>query len=178
MGFVIPPYNIDPRVYDKIMSDLAGIMKDKFPAEKQRELTYRPLRPEEINAALTTATRIYNSVIGAAFTRILGAAADASVKTGSVYVFFGWIVIDDPTGVNPLGINGVVQLIVEGAIRAEMALEIINQQPGKCMVTLDQEVVLVENTTFTIQAKGLAGGVGIIFPLAFRIGPKSQLDIG
>lgn len=145
---------------------------------KIADLTIRPIRPEEINNGLTVATRIYNSVIAAVNTRILGAAADAIVRTGSVYVFFGWFVIEDPTGVNRLGLNSVGQIVVEGVVKNEIALPSAFQSPDHMVWTFDQMVIIGEQTSFTIQARGAAAGQGIIYPLGYRIGPKSQLDQG
>jgi len=179
MGFVIPPYNIDPRIQDQIQIEVAKIMNEKFPSEKRRELTWRPLRPEEIDVTLTPATRAYDTVLTGppgTWDRILNAAADAIVPTGSVIVIFGWIVIDDP--VTSMGPSAVGQVLVEGTIRNEIALLPISQLDPPMITTFDQLVVLVEQTRFAIQVTGVAAADIIAYPLAYRIGPRSQLDQG
>ena len=180
MGFVIPPYDTDPRMLDKIYQELSGAMSNKFTVEKQKELTYRPIRPNEINPALTTVTRIYNSVTGLAgvYGRILGAAADAVTPSGNAFIIFGWMFLDDPTGANPIGLGGVGQIVVEGTVRNEVCLKLIDMMPQRCLLTMDQIIIVTENTTWTMQIKGLAAAQVIAYPLGFRIGPMSQLNQG
>ncbi len=181
MGFVVPPFNLDPRQYDRIYDTIAQVIADKFDEKKRADITWRPMRPEEINATLTPATRVYNSGPLAAtgvYQRILGGIATPAVLTGSVYVFFGWIFIDDPLGIAPIGTGGVVQLQVQGTPRAEAALYPIQVNGQHVLLTWDQIVIIGEQTTFDILFKGLIGGVGIVYPLAFRLGPHSQLDTG
>lgn len=180
MGFVNPPYNIDPRMVDKVYQELSKAMAEKFTIEKQKELTYRPIRPNEINVALTTVTRVYNSVTGFAgvFGRILGAAADVITPSGNAFIIFGWLFLDDPTGANPIGLGGVGQVVVEGTVRNEVALKPIDMMPERCLLTFEQVIMITENTSWTIQIKGAAAAQVIAYPLGYRIGPMSQLNQG
>ncbi len=179
MGFFYPIYNIPPSLIDNIIDKCDQIVAKYWTDEKSRaNVTYRPLRPNEINIAFTPATRVYDTtktVVG--YERILGAAADIIVPTGSMYAIFGWLVIDDPT--SSIGFDAVGQILVDTVIRNEIALMPINVQPGNVMLTLEQTIVAEQNQSLAIQFKSPVNAVAhaIVYPIGVRIGPKNQLDV-
>ena len=180
-GWVIPPYNADPRISDLINSELAIAMKTAFTPTEQTDLTYRPIRPRELNILLTVNTESYETTLGATpniYNRIWGAVADAEVPAGNAFLIMGWYFLDDPTAAAPIGVAGTGQIVVEGVIRNEVALKPIDRLPNNAIVTNEQEVIIGENNHWTVQIKGAANASVICSPLAYRIGPHSQLDQG
>jgi hypothetical protein len=179
-GWVIPPYNADPRIMDLINSELANVMK-QFDVSKQADLTYRPIRPREINTALTVSTESYDTTLGAVpatYTRICGAVADATVPAGNAFLIVGMYFMDDPTGAHSIGISGVAQITLDQTVKAEVALKPIDRLENNAVILREQELVVGENDVFTIQIKGAANAEVIAFPLGYRVGPHSQLDQG
>ncbi len=177
MGCVIPPYQLDARDQDEISARLAELMAEKFPSKQAKDLDFRPLRPEELNTALTVTTRRYDTTMGAVPTRILNAAADPIVRAGSFYVIFGWIVIDDPAGANPFGIQAIGQIASDGTVLNEVNLQFVNGLINHCLYTRDQIVELGESASFSIMIIGAPNLARFIaYPLGYRIAVRSQLN--
>jgi len=180
MGVEYPHYELPPYIISQILELLDVIKKENFPASKLKEITYRPLRPDEINKALTIETRVYNTTKTAVgYERILGATEDLKVKTGSIYIFLGWICIDDPTGAQPMGLGATGQILVEGVLRNEVDLSYVNAQENNGQLTLSQVIVANEDTSVRIQVKTPKNATAelIAYPYAIRMGPKAQLDV-
>lgn len=179
MGMAYPQYELDDKILNTVLDLVERVKQENFPKEKLGGITFRPLRPEEVNPSFTVDTRVYDSTAtGKIYERILGATQDFIVPTGSVYVFLGWIIIQDP--VAGFDLSSVVRLLVEGVVRNEVNLWLISIMENNSLLTLDQIVVAAENTRLAIQFKNPTTGAGahaIIFPLAYRIGPRSQLDV-
>lgn len=189
MGMAYPQYFMNPEQLALINQIVEKIKADNFTIEQLKRITHRPLRPEELYATLTMDTRTYKMtmIAAAAWSHLChdGAAAAIVVPTGSVYLLFGWIVVDtiadqtQTTAANwlTIGLDAVGQIKVNGVLRNEVALKLIDMNPNHMVLTLDQIVVATEQTNLLVQAKGTDNGEAVVFPLAYRIGPKSQLDV-
>jgi hypothetical protein len=180
MGIGYPHYSINQVVNDTVIKLLDEITAEAFQGKDLNRITRRPIRPEEINVALAVATRIYNTTaITAAYLNVLNAAAAAVVPAGSIIVFLGWIVIDDPA--NPIGQDCVVRVLINGVVRQECCASLVNLQENNALLLLDQVCIAEENSNFNCQIKcptnAAAGANAIAYPLAFRIGPREQLDV-
>lgn len=177
----IEEFTLDPRFYNKALEEIAAVIaENEYLAQQKKRLTWRPIRPRDINIAFTVVTEVYNTTLGAfpaVYTRIVAAAADSQVPAGNAIFIFGWYVLDDPTGVAPLGLAAVGQITVETTVRAEVCLKAIDMLPTHTKYTFDQEVFVQQNTTWTIQIKGLALAQSITYPLGVRIGPLEQLGL-
>ena len=189
MGMAYPQYFMNPEQLALVNTIVDKIKADNFTADQLKRITHRPLRPEELNPALTMDTRTYKMTMQAAgaWGKLCAdlAAADIVVPTGSVYLLFGWICVDTAAFQTQaaaadwltIGLEAVGQIKVNGVLRNEVALKLVDQNPNQMILTLDQIVVATEQTNLLVQAKGIDNGEAIIFPLAYRIGPKSQLDV-
>ena len=194
MGLAYPQYYLNPEQLALINQIVEKIKADNFTASQLKRITHRPLRPEELNTALTIDTRRYNVIldndtITGLWHKLCAtdtAAADVVVPTGSVYLIFGWIVVDQeaqqtqvtsPADWLTIGLNSVGQIKVNGVLRNEVCIKLVDMQPNHAVLTLDQIVVATEQTNLLVQVKGTDEGEAIVFPLAYRIGPKSQLDV-
>jgi len=179
MGMAYPQYELDNKILSTVLDLVEKVKIENFPKEKLGGITFRPIRPEEINPALTVDTRIYDTTtVGKVYERILGAIIDFIVPTGSVMIFLGWIIIQDPLAA--FGLDAVIRLLVEGVVRNEVSLWLPAIMENNSLLTLDQVVVAAENTRLRIEVKNPAVGAGahaIAYPLAYRIGPRSQLDV-
>lgn len=178
MGFAIPFYNLDISIQAKVENLIKKIINENFSKDRIPSITYRPIRPDEINDALTINTRVYDTTkTGTGFERIIGAANDLVVRTGSIYVFLGWIVVDDATA--SIGMDSVARIMVDGVLRNEIAPYTVNLMENNAMLTLDQIVVATEDTHVTIEFNSPSNATAhaIVYPLAFRIGPKAQLNV-
>lgn len=147
--------------------------------EDPSNIGYRPLRPDEINIAFMPATRVYTTTaITAAYFRILNAATDVTVPANSVYVSFGWYVLEDPT--QPLGQDSVLQVLLNNVLAQEVAAYVVQTQENHELILLNQVVVAEENNVVRWQIKCPTNGpnaAGIIYPFAFRIGRKSTIGV-
>ena len=189
MGMAYPQYFLNPEQLALINQIVEKIKADNFTQDQLKRITHRPLRPEELNTSLTMDTRVYNMTMTAAsaWSKLCAdaAAAAITVPTGSVYLLFGWIVVDqiaEQTQASAadwltIGLDAVGQIKVNGVLRNEVCLKLVDKNPNNMILTLDQIVVATEQTTLLVQAKGTDNGEAIVFPLAYRIGPKSQLDV-
>lgn len=177
MGMAYPQYELDSKILNKILELVQATINDNWAEGRRQNITFRPLRPEEINETLTPETRIYASTATLkTYERVLGATASFRVKTGSVYLFLGWIGIQDAT--TPMDLSTSVRLRVDGVTRNEVSLALVNQMENNALLTLDQVVVANEDSFIDIEFKDLTGvGTAIVYPLAYRIGPKAQLDV-
>jgi len=192
MGIAYPQYFMNPEQLALINQIVEKIKADNFTIEQLKRITHRPLRAEELNTSLTLNTRVYktildNGTITGLWHKLCAtdtAAAEVVVPTGSVYLIFGWICINSDTEMAPtvaeyftIGEESVGQIKVNGVLRNELALLIAHNAPNHCILTLDQIVVATEQTNLLVQMKGKDEGECLVFPLAYRIGPKSQLDV-
>lgn len=192
MGMAYPQYFMNPEQLALINQIVEKIKADNFTIEQLKRITHRPLRPEEINTALTMDTRVYDMMVdNATYEWHMPCADDTAaaaivVPTGSVYLLFGWIVIDTianqtqvtaPADWVTIGLESVGQIKVNGVLRNEVCIKLVDMQPNHMVLTLDQIVVATEQTNLLIQVKGKDEGEALVFPLAYRIGPKSQLDV-
>jgi len=194
MGLAYPQYYLNPEQLALINQIVEKIKADNFTADQLKRITHRPLRPEELNTSLTMDTRRYNVILDNGTITGLWhmlcatdtAAANIVVPTGSVYLIFGWICVDQEaqqTQVTSakdwltIGLESVGQVKVNGVLRNEICIKLVDMQPNHAVLTLDQIVVATEQTNLLVQVKGTDEGEAIVFPLAYRIGPKSQLDV-
>lgn len=189
MGIAYPTYYLSEKEKSLIKQIVEKVKGDNFATAQLKKITHRPMRPEEIYDTLTTDTRVYDMTLTAAsaWSHLCHDAASAAitVPTGSVYLIFGWIVVEreamqtQTTAADwkRIGLEAVGQIKVNGVLRNEVALKLVEKSPNHCLITWDQIVVAAEQTTLLIQAKGQDDGEALIFPLAYRIGPKSQLDV-
>jgi hypothetical protein len=79
-----------------------------------------------------------------------------------------------------IGKSAVLRIKVNGVIKHEISAWLVNKTPGHMRLTLDQIIVATENAELLFEVKspdGGAAGAGIIFPLAYKIGPANQLDV-
>lgn len=179
MGAVYPQIQIPDSAINTVLKIVEDI-KATFPPDKQRNLTHRPMRPNEIQTTFTTETRVYHHKASATtFQNILRDGtnvANITVPTGSAFVLFGWIFIENLE--TPLGFNGVARIKVNGVIKNEVSTKLIDVQPNKMLLTLDQIVVAEQQSILELQVKGSSSADNIIiYPLGYRIGPKNQLDV-
>lgn len=193
MGMAYPQYGLTDEQLATIRRVIKEIKDEYFRPEDLPKITHRPLRASELNTALTADTRTYYTVLDN--TTITGlwhmvcatdtAAASITVPTGSVYLILGWIFIDwaqwieggvDATALS-FGLNSVGQVKVNGVLKNETALPIVSRAQNNMILTLDQIVVAPEQSELLVQVKGTDEGQALVFPLAYRIGPKSQLDV-
>lgn len=97
MGITYPQFNISATIQNIILDVLEKTIREHYPTPTEK-ITSRPIRPNEINTALTIDNRKYSSaVITQAACHILDAAAAITVPTGITFLMVGWIVIcNDP----------------------------------------------------------------------------------
>lgn len=179
MGITYPEYNIPDTAINTILKVVEQV-KSQFTPDKQANLTHRPLRPNELATLQTLANRVYHHKASATtFENILRDGTNIvilTVPTGRAIVFFGWIFIDDPA--LPLGLDGVARIKINGVVKNEVCTKLIDVQDGHMLLTLDQIVIARQQTTVEVQVKGASTADNIIiFPLAYVVGPKNQLDV-
>lgn len=79
-----------------------------------------------------------------------------------------------------IGKSSVLRIKVNGVIKHEISAWLVNKTPGHMRLTLDQIIVATENAELLFEIKspdGGSAGAGIIYPLAYKIGPANQLDV-
>jgi len=176
MSLELPIYNIPIELINQVEETINRVIAENFSSAEQAELTYRPIRPEELNESLTMETRTYVTTLtgGTTWDRILNATADIKPPVGSVYLFMGWFVVEDPS--HPIGLDCIGRIYISNVLQDETLLSLVNLQENNLYIKFKNIIVVKPNTTISIQIKGTAGGKAIIYPFAFRIGPKAQLN--
>lgn len=196
MGIAYPQYEVQPEFLAQIISKVEEIKNTHFRKEDTKDITYRPFRPEELNTSLNEDNRTYitklpDTADATKWGFILSdwvAASPAAwnepieIPTGSVYVIFGWIVIDD--GTNGINNDAIIQVKLQGVIRQEVSAKLITLQENNALLLLDQVVKATEGQRLTLRMSGgedaLAGDNPIVmaYPMGYRIGLKNQLNVG
>jgi len=188
MGMAYPLYHLTEQELATILGFIDEVIKKYF-ANASEPITKRPLRPKEINTSLTSDTSTYKMTMQAssAWGKLCAdtAAASITVPVGSVYVIFGWLCVDtapmqtQATAADwkTIGLEAVGQIKVNGVMKSEVALKEVDVSPNHMLLQLDSIIVAPENAELLIQAKGKDDGEAIVFPLGYRIGPESQLNV-
>jgi hypothetical protein len=178
MGIVIPYYGVSDSLMDYMMA-LVGTAIKKHWADAKVEISYRPIRPNEIYTGFTSETRHYNTanmvVASGTFDHILSTSNTSAitVEAGCGYIVLGWICID-----SNVKNTGFARVKVDGVVKNEVLLQLVDEQDTHMLPTLDQVVVVTENQTLLFEVSGAETTPdAMIYPLCYKIGPKSQLDV-
>lgn len=162
-----------------MQSQTENIITEKFVRERgmKRDLvSYRPVRPSDINTTLTAANRDYwYNLYLVTNTLLYGAAGEMEILPDQYLICFGLLVQEvtpDP--------RSVFQMTVNGVLRMELAPNIISQFDNMSYVSIDQVTLAGPGSRvgFYIRMPSLAGnGIAVVQPLAYLIGRKDLLGV-
>ena len=180
MGLYAPQHYVSDNVQNLILDVIDSAIKRIFGADNRHKYDYRPLRPDELSDQMTINSRHYSTTVPANstdFVRLLGATKEITVPVDSAYIFFGWVVIDNPT--TSMGTTAVLRIYKENKLVQECAPYYIAQQDNNAVILWRQFIEVLASQTVDLKIKVATDSADrdfLVYPLGVRIAGVSKLS--